>query len=72
MFSKYLNYEDKTEYKKQCELARGHEFADEAIRAMTAAWFRKRFKKYRLDPNKHYSIHSESGQIKEIKPKKDD
>jgi len=69
MFTKYLNEKDKGEYRRRMALSANYEFTAKAIRAVTEAWLVSLYKEYKLDPNKEYQVNSETGQIKEVKPK---
>ena len=69
---KYLDKEDKQELYLRQQQINAQKMIVEGLELLKRNWFLSKFPKYNLDPSKNYSVNPYSGQIKEIKDKKNE
>lgn len=69
--SKYLDRSDKEEMLKYQALISGYMTVTDALKERLQRWFVSRFQKYGLEPDKMWTLDTNTGQIKEKEePKK--
>jgi len=71
MFSKYLNEKDKEEMTRRNNQIGDQLMIAEALQQSFSNWFAKKTEEYKLDPNKHWTLNPQTGQITETKEKQD-